>query len=412
MEICFLMSDFSFAHVFFTGIPLLPIAMKSIARQVAFLMSGLLFLTTVYAALNTVVPLWLKQHEFSTSLIGVASAAFFVGNLVGTLAAGRIISGIGYGMSYLGASLLCVLTTLCLIPVDHIVAWLGVRFVGGISCALVWVIVESALLRLGTGKSRGKLLAAYMAVYYTATVIAQLLITALPESQQMASLWLAGIGALALIPMLGLKFDPPEALRPMAVIWAMLVRKRPRLSILGSVSSGILLGTIYGIMPLFLAHQGFSKSWVGYWMALLVAAGIVGQWPLGRLGEVRGRFFVLKLQSLLIVFACMLLVLDVGLAGALLLLGCAGFSLYPVTLALGCDRLPKDYLVPMNQTLLLSFTIGTLVGPLCTSFLMDHIADFMMPLCLAGVALFYWSLLVFHEMRHNHVVVASLFKKL
>lgn len=36
-------------------------------------------------------------------------------------------------------------------------------------------------------------------------------------------------------------------------------------------------------MPLWLNHQGVSDSGIGFWMAVMVSAGILGQWPVGRL---------------------------------------------------------------------------------------------------------------------------------
>ena len=65
--------------------------------------------------------------------------------------------------------------------VSGVAAWSGLRFLTGASCALVWVVVESALLRAGTLKTRGVLLASYMVVYYLGTVLGQLLIGWFPS---------------------------------------------------------------------------------------------------------------------------------------------------------------------------------------------------------------------------------------
>lgn len=370
--------------------------MKSLLHRVILLLVGLLFLTSIYATLNTIAPLWLSRDGVSTWLIGVVGTSFFVGNLAGTLASGFVIDRIGYKGAYMAACLLCVLSTIGLIPAESPLGWMGVRFVAGVSCAMVWVIVESALLRLGNSGNRGGLLASYMAVYYLATVIGQFLVTVLPDDRIISLAWMTGIGMMAVFPILFMTFSPPEAPRPFPVIWAMILWKRTRLSALGCVISGIILGTIYSLMPLFLSHQGMSKEAVGYWMALLVAAGILGQWPLGRLADVKGRHFVLRLQSWTIIASCVLLATGYTLPVALFVLGCAGFSLYPVTLALGCDRLPKDYLVPMNQALLLSFTLGTLAGPMTTSWLMDNFSDLMMPIAMAFTAAIYLSILITH----------------
>lgn len=48
-------------------------------------------------------------------------------------------------------------------------SWLTWRFVAGVGCAMIWVVVESALMCSGTSRNRGRLLAAYMMVYYVGT---------------------------------------------------------------------------------------------------------------------------------------------------------------------------------------------------------------------------------------------------
>lgn len=53
-------------------------------------------------------------------------------------------------------------------------AW---RFVAGVGCAMIWVVVESALMCSGTSRNRGRLLAAYMMIYYVGTFLGQLLVS-------------------------------------------------------------------------------------------------------------------------------------------------------------------------------------------------------------------------------------------
>ncbi len=70
--------------------------------------------------------------------------------------------------------------------------------------------------------------------------------------------------------------EPHETVR----IWPML--KRGRATGQWLYYFGIVLGSLYGLMPLWLNHQGVSDSGIGFWMAVMVSAGILGQWPVGR----------------------------------------------------------------------------------------------------------------------------------
>ena len=113
--------------------------MRTFTWPIALLLLGLLFQTVAFAVLNTVVPLWMEQ----------ADAAVWETGMVGSL------RRTGFNGSYRCACVLCAVSTLLLMAVSGVAAWSGLRFLTGASCALVWVVVESALLRAGTLKTRG-----------------------------------------------------------------------------------------------------------------------------------------------------------------------------------------------------------------------------------------------------------------
>lgn len=372
--------------------------MRTFTWPIALLLLGLLFQTVAFAVLNTVVPLWMEQSDAATWEAGLVGAFFFLGNLAGTLMAGGVIRKAGFKGSYQYACVLCAASTLLLLVFPGALAWSGLRLLTGISCALVWVVVESALLRAGTLKTRGILLASYLVVYYLGTVLGQLLLGWFPSNMSLVVTEVCVLSAVGMIPLLfaRLESDSAGALSSVHVeVRTLLKRRSVFLGVVGCVISGVVLGTIYCLMPLFLKHQGMTHSSVGYWMALLIAAAILGQWPMGRLADKYGRAFVMKCQSLLVVAACAGLVLKGGLmAPSLIALGLAGFSLYPVAMAWGCEDASRDELVTMNQLLLLSYSVGTLAGPSLTSFLMQRYSDNWMPMVIALVALSFMPVLM------------------
>lgn len=381
--------------------------MRTFTWPIALLLLGLLFQTVAFAVLNTVVPLWMEQSEAATWEAGLVGAFFFLGNLAGTLMAGGVIRKAGFKGSYQYACVLCAASTLLLPVIPGAVAWSGLRLLTGISCALVWVVVESALLRAGTLKTRGILLASYLVVYYMGTVLGQLLLGWFPSDMSLVVTEVCVLSAAGMLPLLfaRLESDSAGALSSVHVeVRALLKRRSVFLGVVGCVISGVVLGTIYCLMPLFLKHQGMDHSSVGYWMALLIAAAIMGQWPMGRLADKYGRAFVMKCQSLLVVAACAGLVLKGGLmAPSLIALGLAGFSLYPVAMAWGCEDASRDELVTMNQLLLLSYSIGTLGGPSLTSFLMQRYSDNWMPMMIALVALSFMPVLMLGSRRSGRL---------
>ncbi|AUX72272.1 MFS transporter [Erwinia pyrifoliae] len=372
------------------------------SRPVLVLLCGLLLLTVSIAVLNTLVPLWLTHDALPTWQVGIVSSSYYCGNLLGTLIAGWVIKRYGFNRSYYFASLLFALAIVALGLGTGFGLWALWRFIAGIGCALIWVVVESALMCNGTLHNRGRMLAAYMIVYYLGTVIGQLLVSKVSTELMHVLPWVSGVVLAAILPLVFCRVTASrgEEELPAGRMWLMLRRRSARLGINGCIISGILLGSLYGLMPLYLSHQGMSDATVGYWMALLVSAGIIGQWPVGRLADRFGRLLVLRVQVFVVILGALAMLSHAAMAPALFILGCAGFTLYPVAMSWACETVANHELVAMNQALLLSYTVGSLVGPAMTSILMQNYSDRLLFVMIAGVALVYLVMLLRKTDRH------------
>jgi UMF2 family putative MFS family transporter len=381
--------------------------MSVYSRPVVMLLTGLLSLTISIAVLNTLVPLWLAHLSLSTWQIGLIGSSYFTGNLAGTLLAGALIKRVGFNQSYYYACVLFALSTLGLGLSAEFDSWLFFRFLAGIACALIWVVVESALMRRGTLHTRGQLLAAYMMVYYLGTVIGQLLLSGVSTMLMSVLPWAITLIIVSALPLLFNRIDSQVKHTPRVAVWPMLLRRNARLGINGCVISGVVLGSLYGLMPLYLTHLGLSDGNVGFWMALLVSAGIIGQWPVGWLADRYGRLFVLRGQVFLVIAGSLLMLNDAVMVPALFLLGCSGFTLYPVAMSWACEKVAADELVAMNQALLLSYTIGCLAGPSMTAILMQRYSDQWLFLMIAAVAVFYLAMLLRKPHHHQTPVTTA-----
>ncbi|TKI07484.1 MFS transporter [Martelella alba] len=380
--------------------------MSVYTRPVVMLLTGLLSLTISIAVLNTLVPLWLTHASLPTWQIGLIGSAYFTGNLVGTLLAGILIRRVGFNRGfYLGCAVFA-LATLGLELAENFGNWLICRFIAGVACALIWVVVESALMRSGTLKTRGRLLAAYMMVYYLGTVIGQLLLSGMPTTFRSVLPWTVALMAAAVLPLLFSRIEGQDAGTPRIAVWPMLLRRNARLGINGCAMSGVVLGSLYGLLPLYLSHKGLSDGRVGYWMALLVSAGILGQWPVGRLADRYGRLMVLRVQVFMVVVGSLAMWGGSAMTPALFLLGSAGFTLYPVAMSWACEKVDPAELVAMNQALLLSYTIGSLLGPSMTAMLMQRYSDQWLFVVIAAMAVIYLMALL-RKPDHHHTPVTT-----
>ncbi|KAA9001094.1 MFS transporter [Affinibrenneria salicis] len=380
----------------------------SYSRPVLLLLSGLLLLTIAISVLNTLVPLWLNDQQLPVWQVGLVGSSWFGGNLVGTLLAGRIIRQYGFNISYYSAALIFALASGALALSGDIWSWMFWRFVAGIGCALIWVMVESALLCSGHVTHRGQLLAAYMVSYYLGSVLGQLLLSVLPATLFSVLPLITMLVVLAMLPLCFARFPPPPQPDHHISLMAMFRYREARMGIQGCIISGIILGSLYGLMPVYLSHQGMNGGQVGYWMALLISAGIVGQWPVGRLADRYGRLLVLRVLVFVVIIGCvaMLGISRYALAPSLFVLGAAGFTLYPVAMSWACEKVRHGELVAMNQTLLLSYTVGSLCGPLVAAMLMQRYSDNLLFIMIAAMA-FAYLLALLKKADHHHALPAA-----
>ncbi|TNV21637.1 MFS transporter [Buttiauxella sp. B2] len=380
--------------------------MSTYTRPVMLLLCGLMLLTLAIAVLNTLVPLWLAHEQLPTWQVGMVGSSYFTGNLLGTLITGWLIKRQGFNRSYYLASLIFAIGCVGLGLMVGFWSWMMWRFIAGIGCAMIWVVVESALMCSGTSRNRGRLLAAYMMVYYVGTVLGQLMISKMPTDLASVLPWVTALILTAILPLLFTRIvnDRSESQEATA-IWPMLRLRHARLGVNGCVISGIVLGSLYGLMPLYLNHQGVSDAGIGFWMAVMVSAGIIGQWPIGRLADRFGRLLVLRVQVFTVILGCMAMLSNAAMGPALFVLGAAGFTLYPVAMAWACEKVEHHQLVAMNQALLLSYTLGSLLGPTFTSMLMQSYSDNLLFVMIAGVA-FVYLLMLLRKAGHHTTPVA------
>ncbi|WP_313082767.1 MFS transporter [Atlantibacter sp.] len=380
--------------------------MSTYTRPVLLLLCGLLLLTLAIAVLNTLVPLWLAHENLPTWQVGVVSSSYFTGNLVGTLLTGSLIKRWGFNRSYYFASLLFAAGCVGLGLMVGFWSWMSWRFIAGVGCAMIWVVVESALMCSGTSRNRGRLLAAYMMIYYVGTVLGQILVSKLSTELMDVLPWVTGLTLAAILPLLFTRIvNQHSEHQENTPVWSMFKLRQARLGVNGCIISGIVLGSLYGLMPLYLNHQGVSNSGIGFWMAVMVSAGIVGQWPIGRLADRFGRLLVLRVQVFVVILGCLAMLSNAAMAPALFILGAAGFTVYPVAMAWACEKVEHHQLVAMNQALLLSYTIGSLLGPTLTAMLMQKYSDNLLFIMIASVSFVYLLMLLRKAGQHPTPVV-------
>lgn len=323
--------------------------------------------------LMSLIPLMLEQYGLSTDAASWLASAFYAGLLLGAMFIEPIVAKIGHKSSFIVFLILFALTIAVMPLFATQEAWLFARFIAGMAVAGVFVVVESWLL-IGDEKSRTKRLGLYMGALYGGTTLGQLGIGAFGSQGIIPFTIILVLLLLSTTVLVFGQSNSPSTQQHMSLSFKN-ISKLNKAAIIGCIVSGLLLGSIYGLMPLELQARHVTIEQIGILMALLVLGGMAVQPIVSWASNKINHNLLMGLFCLLGVFALGLTTLTDNkmiLAISLVLLGMATFSLYPIAITLGCIGMNESYIVSVTQVMLLSYSVGSVSGPMVAHSFMHN----------------------------------------
>ncbi len=91
----------------------------------------------------------------------------------------------------------------------------------------------------------------------------------------------------------------PAALRPAPLEPRFFIRRVPQ-SLTTVLVSGLVVGSFYGLAPLYANQLGLPNEQVGLYMGACIFAGLLVQWPLGWLSDRRDRAWLIRACAILL----------------------------------------------------------------------------------------------------------------
>ncbi|MGL5391263.1 MAG: MFS transporter [Shewanella sp.] len=330
--------------------------------------TGLSLFALASGYLMSLIPLSLSYFALSPSLAPLLASIFYFGLLLGAPCIAPVVARIGHSKAFALFLHLLLGSVLVMVLLPQSAVWLSARLVAGIAVAGVFVVVESWLLMADTPKQRAKRLGLYMTALYGGTAIGQLAIDYLGTTGTLPYLVIMGLLLAASLPALLIRRGQPARHEQHAITLASL-KHLSKPAIIGCVVSGLLLGPIYGLLPMFISVQMGFPLQTGQFMALVIIGGMVVQ-PL--VSYLSPRYSKNALMAACCLFGAVALGLltqpsITALRFGFVLLGASAFALYPIAISLACDHLPSSQLVSAAQIMLLSYSVGSVIGPLLAS---------------------------------------------
>ncbi|AKP75056.1 putative MFS-type transporter YcaD (plasmid) [Piscirickettsia salmonis] len=356
---------------------------------------SLIILTLGSALLTTFLSLKLDSLNTSEFLIGGLTTAYYAGMVLGAFKLEGLILRVGHIRAYSAfASMLAVFSILHGFYVD-VYFWLLLRFLGGIATAGLYIVIESWILSATDNKNRGGSLALYMIALYVAQAGGQWLLNIGDQDTLILYCIAAVFASLSVIPLALTRTTAPIFSEPETLSIGQMIKLSPS-GVSTCFVSGMILGSIYGLYPIFIQNSGYPTAEISIIMGLTIFGGMVFQYPFGRLSDLISRRYVIAFLALMSSVLCVAII-EIGKDNVYIisilsfLLGGTTFCLYPIGISHTCDRINNNQIVSASQTLLLSYglgaTFGPIIAPLFNIVMVDgEILVFIMvmslPLCL------------------------------
>lgn len=341
--------------------------MRSTLASLAALLTATFLLMSGAGLLGTLLSLRLGQSTLPTLVVGSVMAAFYLGVMLGTGLAQRVVTRVGHIRAF--ASFATVYTAAILGHglFDHPAVWAGLRLLCGICTMGLYIVLESWLNERAAAQIRGRVFAAYMVVSYSGLTLGQFLLgldTGGPEIFMLAAV----LAVLCVVPIALTRAAHPSPVETAGSSIRELVGLAP-FGLLAGVVAGLLGGATFAMAAASTSRSGLDVGAVSVFMGVLVASGLLLQFPIGWVSDRRDRGSVLEFLSIASVVVATGLWVAAELQPTLLpllgaLFGGFALSMYPVASAYISDRVPGEKLVQGSAALLFAYGAGATLGPI------------------------------------------------
>jgi MFS family permease len=328
--------------------------------------------------LGVLVPIRATAEHFTSLDIGIMGSFHFGGLIAGCLICPALIARVGHIRAFTALTAVATITPLAQAIWPHPAPWWVLRMLNGLCFAGLFMVIESWLNGAATSETRGRVLAAYTMLNLTVvTVGMQLIGLGTPQGFELFSL-VAVLYSLAAVPVALSYSAAPNLPRRAKLRLAWLFSVSPA-AVLGCFFTGLANGAFWTLAPVYGQSVGLSAHEVAVFVTCVVLGGAVTQWPVGQASDALGRravilgvagaaaatgsaFFLVGAsapRSLLFALACAY--------------GAAAMPVYTLCVAHANDLVHRKRAVEVSSGLLLTFSLGAVVGPLLASVAMREI---------------------------------------
>jgi MFS family permease len=326
---------------------------------------------------------------FPTPIIGLIMSCYYVGYLLGTRTAPRMLRKVGHIRVFAALAAVASVTILTQGLLVDPVIWGSMRLVSGLCFAGIYVVAESWLNDRASCANRGRLLAVYMAILYVGLGAAQFLLMLANPRSPIPFMLISALISLAMVPIVVSAQKMPECVLPRAVRYRELYRNSP-LGVVVVTVSGLISAILFSMGPVYARLSGSGIGGVATFMGVSILAAVVTQYPIGRLSDRMDRRTVIAGVCTVATLVAASIAVFADMPRPLFLLLAALFSssvltLYSLAISHVNDKLEPAQMVAASSALLLLNGSAAALGPVLMGSLMAAFGPSVYFLTLAAL---------------------------
>lgn len=316
-------------------------------------------------------------EAFSPAVTGLIMSCYYVGYLVGTRLAPRMMRRVGPVRAFATLAAIAAIAVLVHGVWVRPLPWALMRLVSGLCSAGIYVVAESWLNHRATSSNRGRLFAVYMLILYAGLGGAQFLLVLANPSSTTPFMLVAALICAAMVPIVASAREVPGPAAPQRVRFRELYRQSP-LGVVAVALSGLISSILFSMGPVYARLVGFDTRGVATFMALSIFAAALSQYPVGRLSDRMDRRTVIALVGLIAcAVASLIAIMPTKPTGAFLALASlfsgAALTLYSLSVSHVNDKLRPEQMVAASGKLLLVNGVAAAFGPLAMGAMLGHL---------------------------------------
>ncbi|MEZ5651470.1 MAG: MFS transporter [Burkholderiaceae bacterium] len=341
----------------------------------------------------------LQARGVSPSRIGLFSATVWMGILIATPQASRLVARLGPRNALILSLAIPCLTMSGVASTSSLWIWTPLNLIAGMATSMRWVVAEATIAELAPAHRRGRIVGLYQTLLGASLVLAPVLLAWLGPTQA-STPWigiafvLTGLLITLGTPRLSRAGGHGERAGYRGLFEA--ARTMPLAAVAGFTGGFFELG-IAALLPVYGLAIGLGTAGAAL---LLSASGLGSMLAMLPLGEAADRFTasrVMRACALANLIAALLLPL-VAVSNVIawplaFVWGAAGGALYTLAMIEIGHRYAGSRLLMSTSLLVVGYTLGSLVGPIVSGLAIEWSVDYAVPATFALVAGIGWSAL-------------------